>query len=200
MIMKEFILRARRAKTSSVDINNLPKEGKMDSVCAVISNALWISGDVRRDTVIHVVLEGPSNGPKTIRFVGNEIKGLRSDERSLATYIAAALQKGAYLNLNEETKVRTGINISKKSFERLVWEKKQEGKQTVLLDKNGKDVRNFKFEKDFVVIFGSAEGMPLKTEKFLKELKTEKVSLGPKMLFAAHCPIIIHNELDRRSK
>jgi tRNA (pseudouridine54-N1)-methyltransferase len=194
--MKEFILRARRAKTSSLDINNLPKEGKMDSVCASISNALWISGDVRRDTIIHVVLEGPSNGPKTITFAGNEIKGLRHDERSIASYISYALEKGASLKLNEEAHVRTGIRIAKKSFERLVYERGQ-GRQIIVLDKDGRNIRDFKFQKDFVVVFGSPEGLPPKTENFLAGLRVEKISLGPKMLFAAHCPIIVHSEIDR---
>ena len=115
--MKEFILRARKAKTNPVfNIDELPKEGKMDSVCATISNALWLSGDVRKDTIIHVVLEGPNKGPKTISFFGNEIRGLRSDERSIAGYVKDALQKGADLQLNEETRVRTGIKVAKKSF------------------------------------------------------------------------------------
>ncbi|MCX6815543.1 MAG: tRNA (pseudouridine(54)-N(1))-methyltransferase TrmY [Candidatus Aenigmarchaeota archaeon] len=197
--MREFILRARKAKTNSdINMNELPKEGKMDAVCATIANALWISGAVRQDTVIHVVLEGPTNGPKTISFSGNGIRGLYHDERAMASYIAAALQRGAWLKLNEETKVRAGVRIAKKSFEKLVWEKSNEYKQIIVLDQNGTDIRKFDLKKDFVVIFGSAEGLPPKTEKFLKDLKAEKVSLGPKMLFAAHCPIIIHNEADRR--
>jgi tRNA (pseudouridine54-N1)-methyltransferase len=197
--MREFILRARHAKTSpGLNMNELPQEGKMDSVCATITNALWLSGDVRRDTLIHVVLEGPTNGPKTISFSGGGIRGMRHDERSMAGYIASALQKGAYLRLNEQLHVRAGIEVAKKSFERLVWERSQKHKQIILLDANGKDIRDFHFQKDFLVILGSAEGLPPKTEKFLHDLKAEKVSVGPRMLFAAHCPIIIHNEIDRR--
>lgn len=197
--MKEFILRARKAKTNaSIDLDNLPKEGKIDSVCAAITNALWISGDVRRDTVIHVVMEGPDNAPKTVSFYGNEIRGLRHDERSIADYLKFALSKGAHLALNEEAHVRTGIKIAKKSFEKLVYEKSQQNLQIVFLDKSGKDVRGFSFQKDFVVIFGSPEGLSPKTETFLKSFDVNKISLGPNMLFAAQCPVIIHNEIDRR--
>lgn len=194
--MKEFIMRARKAWTSGINLNELPKQGKMDAVCAAVANALWISGDVRRDTIVHVVLEGPDNGPKTITFSGNEIRGLRHDERSVATYISDALKKGAWLKLNEEAKVRTGIKVAKKSFERLVWENR--GKSLFVLDKDGKDIRAAEIPKGCVIIFGSAEGLPPKAEKLLHELKAEKISLGPKMLFAAHCPVIVHNEMDRR--
>lgn len=197
--MIEFIMRARKARTSpGVNLNELPKQGKLDAVCATVASALWISGDVRRDTIIHVVLEGPSNGPKTISFYGSEIRGLRHDERSVATYISDALKKGAWLRLNEEAKVRTGIKVAKKSFERLVWEMK--GKKIFVLDKDGKDIKETEIPKDCAIIFGSAEGLPKKTEELLHSLKAEKTSLGPKMLFAAHCPVIVNNEIDRKRR
>lgn len=190
-------MRARRARTSGINVSELPQQGKLDSVCAAVANALWISGDVRRDTTIHAVLEGPASGPKTITFSGKEIRGLRHDERSIATYISDALKKGAWLQLNEQMKVRAGITVAKKSFERLVWEVCS-GRKAFVLDMHGKDVRKTDFPDDFAVIFGSAEGLPPKTERFLSGLKAEKVSLGPVTLFAAHCPIVVHNELDRR--
>jgi len=193
----EFIMRARKAYTSGINLDELSKQGKMDSVCSAVSSALWISGDVRRDTVIHTVLEGPSNGPKTITFTGAEIKGLRHDERSIASYISEALKKGAFLGKNEETKVRTGIKVAKKSFERLVWERSK-GKRVLVLDEKGKDIRKTELPRDFVVIFGSAEGLPPKTEKMMKDINAVRVSLGPRILFASHCPIIVHNEADRR--
>ena len=149
--MKEFILRARKAKTNpGINLNELPKEGRMDAVCATISNTLWVSNAIRKDTTIHVVLEGPTNGPKTITFIGNDLRGLRSDERSIGSYIAQALQRGAFLELNESINVRPGIKIAKKSFERLLWEKSQTYKQIIFLDARGKDLHDFNFEKNFV--------------------------------------------------
>lgn len=197
--MKTFILRARKAWTNpNIDLRELPKQGKLDSVCMTISNAIWFSGDVRRDTIIHVVLEGPTLGPKTISFFGNEIRGLRHDEMSIASYIKDALGKGAFLELNQERNVRTGIKVAKKSFERLVWECSR-NKQIFVLDEKGNDIRKTEFKDDLLFIIGSVEGLPPKTEKLVNELKAEKISLGPKTLFAAHCPIVIHNELDRLS-
>lgn len=196
--MKEFILRARKAYTSGINLNELPKQGKLDSVCAAVASALWVSGDVRRDTIIHAVLEGPSNGPKTVTFTGNEIRGLRHDERSIASYLSEALQKGAWLKLNEETHVRTGIKVAKKSFERLIWEKSQEGKKTYMLDKSGTDIRKAAIGRSCIFVFGSAEGLPPKAEKLMKDMRAERISLGPKMLFASQCPVLVHNELDRR--
>ena len=91
-----------------------------------------------------------------------------------------------------------GLSIEKKSFEALVKEKLKEGKQVVYLHQEGKDIREAVLKEDIVVVFGDYIGMPRATEGLLDRLGAERVSLGPKMLFAAHCIIVVHNELDRR--
>jgi len=45
---------------------------------------------------------------------------------------------------------------------------------------------------------GDFIGIPKNTEKLLKRLDAEKIKLGPVMLMASQCPILVHNELDRR--
>jgi tRNA (pseudouridine54-N1)-methyltransferase len=204
--MREFIMRARRARTHAyIDLEHLSKEGKIDTICASVANALWISEDMRKDTNIHVVMEGPDKGPKTISFFGSELRGVHYDERSLALIIKEALRRGENLSLNEEAHVRAGVKVAKKSFERLVWERtlqqvelKKPCPQLVVLDKDGEDIRKAQLSRNVLFVFGSAEGLPPKTESLMKEMGAKKVSLGPVMLFAAHCPIIVHNELDRR--
>ncbi len=198
--MRVFIMRARKARTSpDFDINKLPKQGKLDSVCAAAQNALWLSGDVRRDTIFHAVLEGPQHGPKVVTFTGSGMRGLFHDERSVAQYIKFALQKGLDLGLNEETHVRTGIKVAKKSFERLVWEYAKKNVQMIVLDEKGTDIRKFSFDRDFVCIFGDPIGLPGKVEQFMAQFNASKVSLGPRTLFSSHCPIIVNNETDRKS-
>ncbi|MFT6909916.1 MAG: tRNA (pseudouridine54-N1)-methyltransferase [Oleiphilaceae bacterium] len=40
--------------------------------------------------------------------------------------------------------------------------------------------------------------MPKKSFNSLKRLGTQHINLGPKMLFASQCVVLIHNELDMR--
>lgn len=196
--MREFVLRARKASThAGFDINNLSRAGNMNIVASAVSNSIWISGDIRRNVIFHAVLEGPPAGPKTVTFSSNEIKGMGYDERSIAVCIQAALQKGGWLSLNEEVNVRKGITVSKKSFERLVWERSKQN-QVVVLDSSGTDIRDFEFKKNILFVFGDNIGLPQKTKKFFSDMPSSKVSLGPSLLFASHCPVLIHNELDRR--
>lgn len=199
--MREFILRALKARTDdNFSLNDLPQAGRMDLVCRCISNAIFISNDLRRDTIIHVVLDGPSDPPKIISFNGETLKGINFDERDIAMHIQNALKKGKGLKLNESAEVSPGINISKKSFEQLVKEKSEAGKQLIYLHDEGESVREFKFanDKDRVFVFGDFIGMPRKTEGLLDRLSAKRISIGPKMLFASHCIIVVHNELDFR--
>ena len=195
--MREFILRARKAKTTEFDINNLPEAGRMEIVCACISNSLWVSNALRTDTIVHVVLEGPDDAPKIISFFGDRLKGMDYHERGIAEFILTALKKGKGLKLNEERDVSPGITISKKSFEALVKEKSKSS-QLIYLHKKGTDIRNAEFKENVTFVFGDYIGMPHKTESLLDRLGAEKITLGPVMLFASHCIIVAHNELDRR--
>ena len=195
--MREFLLLALKAKTTpNFSLDNLQAAGRMDLVCRAISNALYISNDLRRDTVIHVAMSGPNDPPKLISFYGETLKGIEPDERAIAWAIQEALKKGKDLKLDEEKEVSPGIKIAKKSFERLVKEKSKDY-QLIYLHKKGEDIRKTEFEENVLFIFGDHIGLPRKTEKLLENLDAEKINIGPKMLFASHCIIVVHNELDR---
>jgi len=194
--MREFILFAHKAVTSDFSLNDLPSAGRMDLVCRCISSALFISEAIRKDTSIHVVLNGPPSPPKTISFFGNEIRNLYPDERTIASFIKNALRKKLNLKGKEEILVFPGLKISRKSFEDLIKERKE--KHLIYLHKDGKDFREFKFKENPVMILGDQKGLDKKLEKFLDRFKAEKVSLGKVEYLASSCISIIHNELDRR--
>jgi len=196
--MKEFILLSLKARTDpDFNLDDLSGAGRMDLICRTISNTLWISNELRRDSAIHVSMNGPKASPKIISFCGETLKGLDPDERSIAKAIKIALKEGLNLKLNEEKEVSSGIKVSKKAFETLIKEKT--GSQLIYLHPKGEDLRDFKFDQNNVFILGDNIGLPRKTEKLLDRFGAKKIKLGPKMIFASHCSVIVHNELDRRN-
>ena len=194
--MREFILRALKSKTSPFDVNDLANAGRMDIVCDCISTALFTASNVRTDTILHVILEGPSYPPKLVSFYGSELKGFDYDQKSIAEKINFALKQSINLKLNEEIDLKNGIKVSKKSFEALVKEKSKTS-QLIYLNHKGQDIRIFEFQDNVTFIFGDYIGMPKKTESLLERIGAKKIKLGPKMLFASQCITIVHNELDR---
>ena len=196
--MREFVLLALKAETSpDFNLDNLPDAGRMDLVCRTISNTLLISNHIRDNTIINVVLNGPKDPPKIISFYGNNVKNLEPDEKTIARFIKNALKDGLKLKLNEEIETSPGIKISKKSFETLIKEKSSTS-QLIYLHPKGEDLRKFDFEDNVTFIFGDYIGLPKKTERLLDRLGAKKISIGPVMLFASHCSVLVHNELDRR--
>ena len=201
--MREFILLALSAKTTpDFDLNNMPLEGRIDLVCRCISNALFVSNHMRSDSVIHVCLNGsPSElSPKLISFYGDSLRGMEWDERSIGIFIKKALEAGKDLKIGEEKKIQGGLFVSKKAFETLIREKAESNENDIFyLNEKGKDIRETKFsiDKNNIFIFGDFNGLPKNTEKLLKRLGIKNITLSPISLMASHCPILVHNELDR---
>ena len=195
--MREFLLRALKARTDgNFSLDDLPDAGRLDLVARCISSALWLAKGLREDTIIHVNLEGPKYPPKIISFYGSKLKGFYFDEKGIAKFIKHALEKGINLKLNEELEVYPGIIVAKKSFEQLIKEKQDY--QIIYLHKKGKDIKEFEFKDNILIVFGDYIGMPWKTEIFLQRHNAERVSLGKIEYHASQCITIANNELDRR--
>lgn len=196
--MREFIIFSRGITTPQFRLEELPNAGRLDLVCRCVSTALFISENIRRDTLIHVVLNGPPFPPKTISFFGSEVKRLYPDERNVASHIRIALQRGKDLKLGEEIYSEPGIKISKKSFESLIKEKFKEGKKLIYLHSKGKNIENSEIPKEACFILGDHKGLPKKNEVFLKRFNVEKISLGKIEYLTSQVIAIIHYELDKR--
>ena len=196
--MREFILRARKAPTAAnFSLDNLPDAGHMEIVAACISNALFTSNHIRPATTINVVLEGGPDPPRTLSIDSSHLGSLDGfDERSIAKMIQNALRIGRGLELREERIVDEGITIAKTAFEHLVQERPSES--LFYLSKKGQDIRDIELPESPTFVFSDYLSMPKKSSKYLDRLGATPIRLGPRTLFASHCIILVHNELDRR--
>ena len=202
--MREFILKANKAITSgNVNLKDLPGScGRLDLVCRCISSAFFLSHDIRRDTVFYSVHYGEPNPPVALKFVGSELKRLSPDERSIAIFIKKALSKEHNSKWREST---PGIYHAKKDFREIVLEKIEKGRNVYFLHLRGKPIedvinsRTYNEIKDrgFVFILGDHIGLTEEDERFLNDLKIEKLSLSPLELHANQCIDIVHNILDK---
>ncbi len=196
--MREFILRARKARTDHHwSLDDLPAAGRIEIVCACVMNALYVSNKMRTDTKIHIVLDGPPTPPKIVTFDGSRLVGMNYHERAIAQMLQEVLKATRLIQSEEMLEPHAGIFVQKKSFESLVRECCEAGKQVLYLDPDGADVRDVKFEADVVFVFGDYIGMPAKSEKLLDRIGAKSVTLGRVTLFASQCVTIANNEMDR---
>jgi tRNA (pseudouridine54-N1)-methyltransferase len=188
--MRTFVLYARKARTdSNFKLNDLINAGRMDLVCRCISSALWLSHNVREDTRIFVVLNGPSRPPVTICFQGSKLSKVYVDEMTNAKWIKKILS----MKFGKDWLEIDATKVSRKSFQEVLDE--LNGKNYVLHEK-GEFIENIKIDKKPIFVLGDQIGLPEKEEKFALR-NGEKVSLGKNVYLASACISIINWVCDK---
>ena len=191
--MRQFILYAGKAVTSpDFALNDLPGSGgRMDLVARCISNTLWISHALRRDSCIHVVAYGSPHPPVVISFYGDLLRGVSPDERNIASWIRIALAN---------KRRNPGIRMRKISFKQLITELASEGAFFYLLHENGRAICDVELKADSVFVLGDHLGLPRNEEEFVERFEHEKISLGTTSYLASQCITVVQYELDKKKK
>lgn len=189
--MRTFVLYARKARTdSNFKLNDLINAGRMDLVCRCISSALWLSHNVREDTRIFVVLNGPPKPPVTIWFQGSELLKVYVDEMTNAKWIKNILS----LKFGKEWLEVSGSKVSRKSFQEVLTE--LNGKNYVLHEK-GENIENVELDENPIFVLGDQIGISRVDEKFALR-RGQKISLGKEVYLASSCISIVNWILDQR--
>jgi len=197
--MRTFVLRARAAPTDSTRLlASIGQDAHPEILAHALMNAIFVAQSHRADVVVYLVLESTPDYSRTIRFDANamhEIGGF--DERALLGKIAKALDASRGMGKEETRPVESGVTVRTVSFERLVQELATDH-QLFVMDRKGTSIREVEFGDNACFLLTDHIPMPKKTFNSLERLGTRKISLGPKMLFASQCVVLIHNELDLR--
>ena len=202
--MRTFLYYSKNARTTgNFRQDDLMKAGRMDIVCQIIIMSFFVSHHSRNDVKLHLLFDGPPDSPKHLEmFPGknfvveteNKIDISKKDVAGLIKKMLYKYKKG------ERREVAPGYYVEKKSFEKVVEELIDEGKEVYLLDRKGEDVRDLKDKEieNAVFIIGDQDGIPKDKLKKLKKLGVKGISVGKQMYFASQVMTIIQNEIDRR--
>lgn len=185
-----FVLIANKAVTKPFNLNDLAgSAGRMDIVCRFISQSLFISHGIRKNSEVYVILKGEPEPPKALKIIGSEVKYLAPDERNIGGMIRKALRVDVGRNWK---KVSPGVYISKKGLEDLLGELVG---NFYYLKEDGEDVFNVRLTNP-VFILGDHLGVTEEDEEIIME-KAEKISLGKISYQADQCVTILNYILDR---
>ncbi|ODX46729.1 tRNA (pseudouridine(54)-N(1))-methyltransferase TrmY [Vibrio parahaemolyticus] len=197
--MRSFVLRARAAPTTSKALlEGVGNEAHTEILAHTMMNTMFVAQSHREDVVVHLVLESTKDYSRTITIRSNDITNIGGfHESTLIAAVARALDASVGMGKEQLREVEPGITVRTVSFERLVQEL-AEDHQLYMLDKKGEFVREVEIGANPCFLLTDHIPMPKKSFNSLKRLGTEKISLGPKMLFASQCVVLIHNELDIR--
>ena len=197
--MNEFVIRARKAPTRADDfLAAVGKDGRVEYLAQIFNNTLFVSKGHREDTILTFVLEDSMDYSRAITVRGDQLGSLAgTTESDILNLLASTLRLAEGLAKEAMLETPEGIIVQAISFEHLV-KHRLETQQVYLLDKKGVDVRQQEFEENAVFLLTDHIPMPRKTFKSLKRQGVANISLGPIMLHASQCVVLIQNELDRQ--
>ncbi|WP_019530490.1 tRNA (pseudouridine(54)-N(1))-methyltransferase TrmY [Dasania marina] len=195
--MRAFVLRARSAPTDSQKLlAAVGQEAHSEIIAHTLMNAIFVAQSHRDDVIVHIVLESTQDFSRTVSFNSNEIRNIGGfHEQALLQKVAQALDVSKGMGKEQQRQVEAGISVRTISFEKLVQEL-AEDYQLFVMDKKGTAIREQAFDGNPCFLLTDHIPMPKKSFNSLKRLGAEKINLGPKMLFASQCVVLIHNELD----
>ncbi|WP_413283160.1 tRNA (pseudouridine(54)-N(1))-methyltransferase TrmY [Vibrio sp. MA40-2] len=195
--MRAFVLRARSAPTDSQQLlAAVGNEAHTEILAHTLMNAIFVAQSHREDVAVYLVLESTQDFSRTICFSANDITNIGGfHEQALLTKIAQALDVSKGMAKEQQRQVDEGVTVRTISFERLVQELSLDY-QLFMMDKKGTPIREQTFPENSCFLLTDHIPMPKKSFNSLKRLGAQKISLGPKMLFASQCVVLIHNELD----
>lgn len=195
--MRAFVLRARAAPTNSQALMaQVGGDAHTEILAHTLMNAMFIAQSHRDDVTVYLVLESTQDFSRTITFTAANMQNIGGfHEQALLAKVTAALDASVGLDKEMSRDVEPGITVQTISFERLMV-KLAKQYQLYMMDKKGVSIREQNFADNSCFILTDHIPMPKKSFNSLKRLGTEKISLGPNMLFASQCVVLIHNELD----
>jgi tRNA (pseudouridine54-N1)-methyltransferase len=197
--MRTFVLRARAAPTDSQKLlAGVGKEAHTEILAHTLMNAIFVAQSHRADVVVYLVLESTPDFSRTVRFQADAMHDIGGfNEAALLGKVAAALDASRGMGKDETRAVESGVTVRTISFEKLVQELAADHPLFVM-DRKGTPMREQKFEGNPCFLLTDHIPMPRNTFHTLDRLGTQRISLGPTMLFASQCVVLIHHALDER--
>lgn len=197
--MRTFVLRARAAPTDSQKLwASVGQDAHTEILAHTLMNALFVAQSHRPDVVVHLVLESTQDFSRSIRFDINAMHDIGGfDERALLTKVAKALDASRGMGKEETRPVESGVVVATLSFEKLVQHLAVDH-QLFLMDRKGTPIGEQAFADNPCFLLTDHIPMPKKVIPGLERMGATKITLGPTMLFASQCVVLIHHALDQR--
>ena len=195
MTIKFALIGHRVPSHGKLNLNDLAGScGRLDVILRSLNSALFLSHGIRENVEVVLHLQGGDRPARRIWFDSSSVRGIHSDERSIAGHISKILE----LHLppiGMKNMVKNGIYHGQGDLENTVKEWEREKTTIFQLDKSGKKISSeLKNYDNLGFILSDDKPFSEKEESILSNYN--KVSVGEKWI-QGHCVIaIIHHYLE----
>ncbi len=198
--VRRFVFIGQTASASGdFSTEDLPgSSGRLDVALRCVRAALLLSHGLRREVIVYLVLRGGARSPRVLRILGQEVKFLRPDERSLAILVKKSLAVTATGTPGTFNPVRPGISLAEGDLECVL--RDAPAATPFLLDEAGHDLRGEALNApDLLFFVGDHLGVDPATRELIAALGARTVKVGPLSLHSDDVVALVSNELDRRA-
>ncbi|MCE5296002.1 MAG: tRNA (pseudouridine(54)-N(1))-methyltransferase TrmY [Euryarchaeota archaeon] len=194
--MRRFVIVGHKAHTTpDFKLDDLAGgAGRLDVLLRCVNSSFFLSHDIRTDVIVYLVLQGPEDPPRTVRFVGSELRYLNPDERSTGALVRNALLKRS----DSEVRSSPGVYVSKMSFKEVLDEVTPLG-SVIYLREDGVFYRDRDYPDDVAFVLSDHKNLTEDEESELASRTKEIISIGARSYHADHCITVMNHELDLRT-
>ena len=172
MTTEYLMLQPRTRTDADFSADGVEHNGRLDIGCRVIHAALFGSYELRRDTKVHLLFDGPPDPPVHLTLHGDEIEGLHPDEKAIAGY----LKKNMKSFQKRKVPANTGVTIDKRGLETIIADRDL---TPVLMHEDGQDIEMYDPPANPLFIVGDNKGIPDRYMEMLEEHDTDRLMVGP---------------------
>lgn len=196
--MPEFIVRAHSAPVNpQAFVAAIGTGAHVEYLAQIVVNTLFVSQGHRRDDALTLVLENAADYTRTLELTGERLGSIGGmNEGEIVDLLADALYAGTSLGKEQAATADSGIIVRTISFERLVKARLDAG-PVYLLDRKGTDIRESPCPLDATFLLTDHIPLPKNLRKSFLRQGVQPLSLGPVMLHASQCVVLVQNEYDR---
>ncbi|MXR51950.1 tRNA (pseudouridine(54)-N(1))-methyltransferase TrmY [Halovenus sp. WSH3] len=190
--MRQFIVVGRNAPTTDeFALDDLPAAGRMDLLARCVTASLLLSHGLRESVQTHLVL----GDEFTVRFEGENLRGLHPDERSTAALIRSALAEREEAIGQIPVEVSSGVSLVRMDLDAtLATVSEQSEIYRLHPDGTPKSERSPPESPAFVL--SNHQEFHDDDAETIAEYAAGEICLGPKAIHADHAIAVTHNWLD----
>ena len=173
--------------------------GRMDVLLRAVNSALFISHGIRDDVSITLHLMGGPGPARRIKFEGNDLRGLHSDERAISGLVAKVLREpvppiGMFADLGR------GILHSGGDISNTITEWRKLGNSIMMLNANSPSLENYienEYEgQNISFILSDDNDFTVEEYEIMKDI--DSYSLGSIWLQGHSAITIVHHMIDEK--
>ncbi len=117
--MRRFLVLFKEIPIDRSSVKSGLNSPEVVTACRCVNVGLFVSGNLRRNVIVSLAV-GSEDDLKVVSFLGNSLRRVSPDERSISFFLLKAIEKAQDLEPEKSLTMDNGIELLRSSFAELV--------------------------------------------------------------------------------